>query len=129
MVVSRLSHAVASALLAASSDSCPTASRPDVAARIRGQYGALGGWPTPEKLPIVYHPAYNIGFLGLEKLHPFDSKKYGKVGGPKVGSPFCEPGVSSTEAHFVHSGKQAHPGPKTNPSWSLSGLHCRWSAC
>lgn len=31
------------------------------------------------KLPIVFHPNYDIGFFGIEKLHPFDSKKYGKV--------------------------------------------------
>ncbi len=31
------------------------------------------------KIPIIYHPSYDIGFFGLEKLHPFDSKKYGKV--------------------------------------------------
>ncbi|XP_038054443.1 histone deacetylase 11-like isoform X2 [Patiria miniata] len=29
--------------------------------------------------PIIYSPDYNIGFLGLEKLHPFDSGKWGKV--------------------------------------------------
>uniref|UniRef100_A0A1I8AGB6 Histone deacetylase 11 n=1 Tax=Steinernema glaseri TaxID=37863 RepID=A0A1I8AGB6_9BILA len=29
--------------------------------------------------PIVYHPDYNISFFGLEKLHPFDSKKWGNV--------------------------------------------------
>ena len=28
---------------------------------------------------IVYSPRYNIGFLGLERLHPFDSRKYGRV--------------------------------------------------
>jgi len=32
-----------------------------------------------QKLPIVYSPDYNISFYGLEYLHPFDSKKYGKV--------------------------------------------------
>ncbi|MEX0940507.1 MAG: histone deacetylase [Candidatus Babeliales bacterium] len=31
------------------------------------------------KIPIVYHPDYNIGFFGLENIHPFESKKYGKV--------------------------------------------------
>lgn len=31
------------------------------------------------KLPIVYSPRYNITFLGLEKLHPFDAGKWGKV--------------------------------------------------
>ncbi|XP_041348095.1 histone deacetylase 11-like isoform X2 [Gigantopelta aegis] len=29
--------------------------------------------------PIIYSPEYNIGFLGLEKLHPFDSGKWGKI--------------------------------------------------
>ncbi|KAK3578775.1 hypothetical protein CHS0354_035683 [Potamilus streckersoni] len=31
------------------------------------------------KWPIVYDPQYNIGFLGLEKLHPFDAGKWGRV--------------------------------------------------
>lgn len=30
-------------------------------------------------MPIVYHPDYNITFFGIEKLHPFDSTKYGRV--------------------------------------------------
>ncbi|KAK3536648.1 hypothetical protein QTP86_015448 [Hemibagrus guttatus] len=30
-------------------------------------------------LPIVYSPTYNITFMGLEKLHPFDAGKWGKV--------------------------------------------------
>lgn len=29
--------------------------------------------------PIVYHPKYNISFFGIEKLHVFDTKKWGKV--------------------------------------------------
>ncbi|KAK6177404.1 hypothetical protein SNE40_015511 [Patella caerulea] len=29
--------------------------------------------------PIIYSAEYNIGFLGLEKLHPFDSAKWGRV--------------------------------------------------
>ncbi|XP_068598646.1 histone deacetylase 11 isoform X2 [Brachionichthys hirsutus] len=32
-------------------------------------------------LPIVFHPEYNITFMGLEKLHPFDAGKWGKVVG------------------------------------------------
>ena len=28
---------------------------------------------------LVYSPRYNIGFYGLERLHPFDSRKYGKA--------------------------------------------------
>ncbi|XP_074645046.1 histone deacetylase 11-like isoform X2 [Tubulanus polymorphus] len=31
------------------------------------------------KWPIIYCMEYNIGFLGLEKLHPFDAGKWGKV--------------------------------------------------
>lgn len=31
------------------------------------------------KLPIVYSPGYNMTLLGMEKKHPFDSAKYGKV--------------------------------------------------
>ncbi|EFJ48813.1 hypothetical protein VOLCADRAFT_59975 [Volvox carteri f. nagariensis] len=38
-----------------------------------------GPWPGPCQLPVVYHPSYNISFFGVEKLHPFDSCKYGKV--------------------------------------------------
>eukprot|EP01083_Nonionella_stella_P008337 23973_1 len=31
------------------------------------------------KLPIVYSSGYNIGFMKLESLHPFDSRKYEKI--------------------------------------------------
>ena len=31
------------------------------------------------QLPLVYHRYYNISFWGFDRLHPFDSKKYGKV--------------------------------------------------
>jgi len=33
----------------------------------------------PHQWPIIYSSAYNIGFLGMEKIHPFDSGKWGKV--------------------------------------------------
>ena len=33
----------------------------------------------PHQWPIVYSSAYNIGFLGMEKVHPFDSGKWGKI--------------------------------------------------
>ncbi|XP_045164224.2 histone deacetylase 11-like isoform X2 [Mercenaria mercenaria] len=35
----------------------------------------------PTQWPIVYGHEYNIGFLGLERLHPFDAGKWGKVYG------------------------------------------------
>ncbi|XP_010421468.1 PREDICTED: histone deacetylase 2-like isoform X2 [Camelina sativa] len=31
------------------------------------------------KVSIIYSSAYNISFLGIEKLHPFDSTKWGRV--------------------------------------------------
>ncbi len=51
-------------------------SRPDLAEKIKGNYES---WCNGKKLPIAYASDYNIGFLGLERFHPFDSKKFGKV--------------------------------------------------
>ena len=31
------------------------------------------------KLNIIYHPRYNITAFGIEKCHPFDSCKYGRI--------------------------------------------------
>lgn len=33
----------------------------------------------PQRLRVVYGPSYNIRFFGLQKLHPFDSCKYGRA--------------------------------------------------
>ncbi|XP_044254490.1 histone deacetylase 11 [Tribolium madens] len=33
----------------------------------------------PEQWPIIYRPEYNVRFLGLEKLHPFDAGKWGNI--------------------------------------------------
>jgi histone deacetylase 11 len=30
-------------------------------------------------LPIIYHPKYNITVFGLERLHPFDGRKYRRI--------------------------------------------------
>src|SRR4051794_9816580 len=30
-------------------------------------------------VPLVYSPAYNITACGLERLHPFDSRKYQRI--------------------------------------------------
>jgi len=32
-----------------------------------------------KKIPIIFSKHYDITFMGLENLHPFDTKKYGKV--------------------------------------------------
>ncbi|GMH12365.1 hypothetical protein Nepgr_014206 [Nepenthes gracilis] len=31
------------------------------------------------KVPLVYSSSYDIAFLGMEKLHPFDSSKWGRI--------------------------------------------------
>ena len=31
------------------------------------------------QLPIIYSEDYNIKFGGLQKLHPFDSEKWGRI--------------------------------------------------
>lgn len=33
----------------------------------------------PDQWPILYAPVYNISFAGMERIHPFDSAKWGKV--------------------------------------------------
>jgi hypothetical protein len=30
-------------------------------------------------IPLIYHPAYNITTFGLERLHPFDGRKYRRI--------------------------------------------------
>lgn len=31
------------------------------------------------KVPLIYSTSYDISFLGMEKLHPFDSSKWGRI--------------------------------------------------
>ncbi|KAK1258364.1 Histone deacetylase 2 [Acorus gramineus] len=33
----------------------------------------------PNKVPVIYSDSYNIAFLGIQKLHPFDSSKWGRI--------------------------------------------------
>ncbi|XP_021749951.1 histone deacetylase 2-like [Chenopodium quinoa] len=33
----------------------------------------------PSKVPLIYSSDYNISFLGMEKWHPFDSSKWGRI--------------------------------------------------
>ncbi|KAJ3691999.1 hypothetical protein LUZ60_012349 [Juncus effusus] len=33
----------------------------------------------PSKVPVIYSSSYDISFLGIEKLHPFDSSKWGRI--------------------------------------------------
>ncbi|KAK7869032.1 hypothetical protein R5R35_002981 [Gryllus longicercus] len=34
---------------------------------------------SPQQLPIIYRKEYNVHFVGLEKLHPFDARKWGHI--------------------------------------------------
>jgi histone deacetylase 11 len=37
-------------------------------------------WPRPTGVvPLVFSKEYDISFFGIEKIHPFDTKKYGKI--------------------------------------------------
>jgi hypothetical protein len=54
--------------------------RPALAPSLKLAYMDIAAeWRRPGQLPVVYDPAYNIKFGGLEKLHPFDSCKFQKV--------------------------------------------------
>ncbi|XP_022861914.1 histone deacetylase 2-like [Olea europaea var. sylvestris] len=33
----------------------------------------------PSKVPLIYSSSYDICFMGMEKLHPFDSSKWGRI--------------------------------------------------
>ncbi|KAL2543532.1 Histone deacetylase 2 [Forsythia ovata] len=33
----------------------------------------------PSKVPLIYSSSYDIAFMGIEKLHPFDSSKWGRI--------------------------------------------------
>lgn len=68
------------------------------------------GYSERDKLPIVYSSAYNISFYGLEKVHPFDAGKWGKVfdglkrAGLLTDSNYHEPHEATTqELLLVHS--------------------------
>lgn len=65
------------------------------------------GYGERDQLPIVYSDAYNISFYGLEKVHPFDAGKWGKVftalrrAGLLTDSNFYEPHEATDEELLV----------------------------
>ena len=62
---------------------------------------------------IVYSPKYNIGFYGLERLHPFDSRKYGRA-------------WKQLRARFGKSLRQIHVSPERAVSREeLARLHAQ----
>ncbi len=36
-------------------------------------------------IPLIYHPVYNITAFGIERLHPFDSRKYARIRNALIG--------------------------------------------
>jgi len=42
-------------------------------------FSSLSFGQQEKKIPLFYSPQYNISFWGLERIHPFDAAKYGKV--------------------------------------------------
>lgn len=50
--------------------------------------------PDEEKIPCYFNPKYDVGFFGIEKLHPFDTKKYGKV------AAYLKQHLNITSGHF-----------------------------
>lgn len=73
----------------------------------------LSDAPKSEIIPrLVYSSAYNIGALGFERLHPFDSRKYGKAWrllkrqfGPKLSNVTVRPNrpISREQLLTVHT--------------------------
>jgi histone deacetylase 11 len=72
---------------------------------------------TEGQLPIVYSDHYDITFFGMERLHPFDSRKYSKTHDYLVENKivrkeqFIEPGVPSDEDLLL-----------VHPQWYLDTL-------
>ncbi|MFH4981807.1 hypothetical protein AB6A40_008516 [Gnathostoma spinigerum] len=63
-----------------------------------------------DQWPIVYNPLYNISFFGVEKLHPFDSFKWGRIYARLIESGMLKENqfvaaseASKTDLRVVHS--------------------------
>jgi len=63
---------------------------------------------------VVYAPRYNITLFGVERLHPFDSRKYGRAWaelrrrvGPKLAEHHLRPGgpVTDSDLRTVHTAR------------------------
>jgi histone deacetylase 11 len=66
-------------------------------------------------IPLVYRPAYNITAFGLERLHPFDSRKYRRIRDALIAHGLRRPGdfvrprpVSRGDLLKVHTPEYLH---------------------
>uniref|UniRef100_A0A1D1XEK5 histone deacetylase n=1 Tax=Anthurium amnicola TaxID=1678845 RepID=A0A1D1XEK5_9ARAE len=67
---------------ASSSSGAPSREAADVSETVRRNriIGSKLYFDVPlSKVPIIYSSSYDIAFLGIEKLHPFDSSKWGRI--------------------------------------------------
>ncbi|KAL9227255.1 hypothetical protein vseg_002968 [Gypsophila vaccaria] len=62
-----------------SSSSSPSSSHIDTLRRSRILSSQLYFDVPSSKVPVIYSSSYDISFLGLEKMHPFDSSKWGRI--------------------------------------------------
>lgn len=72
-------HVLILALAVVLCGGCPRARPRAKAARRGATVQPMKTGATNPKLPVVYRREYNITLFGLQKLHPFDSEKYGRV--------------------------------------------------
>ena len=90
-------------------------------------------------IPLIYHSCYNITAFGLERLHPFDGRKYGRIHdaliarGLRRHGDFVRPRKVSRRdllkvhtAEYLHSlrrqrGAGSHPGGADGPSAARVG--------
>jgi histone deacetylase 11 len=63
-------------------------------------------------IPLIYHPVYNITAFGLERLHPFDGRKYRRIHdaliarGPRRAGEFIRPDPATrSDLLRVHTGE------------------------
>ncbi|KAK2645843.1 hypothetical protein Ddye_021038 [Dipteronia dyeriana] len=77
------------------------------------------------KVPVIYSSAYNISFLGIEKLHPFDSSKWGcicqflNLDGVLDKKCIVEPLEASTEDLLVVHSKTYLDSLKSSPNVAM----------
>lgn len=73
-------------------------------------------------IPIVYDERYNISLFGIEELHPFDSKKYGRV------FAFLKEKGLINESNTARAGIPSHEDLfRVHSKEYLESLHSSWT--